>query len=102
MIDYIGASMEVNVDMAIRDEIRVKIQAGDISHTTFDKADKHCLNLLRYAVYPLWKSSNAFKEMLKANQVRDLVDFKESRGDNLKTAKAQLEAQISPMEVEDV
>jgi len=97
-----GSNLEINIDMNDRNEIRGKIESGSVTANVLDTADKYCVNLLRYSVFPLWKTSPGFKELLKKNNVKDIAEFKESRGDNLKTAKAQLESQIISMDIDGI
>jgi len=70
------AAMEINLDMELSEAIREKIDSNEISFDLWDKAETHCLNLLRYSVFPLWKSSPGFKDFLKKQKVNDLQEFR--------------------------
>lgn len=95
-----GANMEVNVDMTISEEIRARVKEGKFTMDLFDEAQKTCVNMLRFSVFPLWKSSNSFKELLRKHKAKDLTEFQAQKGDKLKNTKLQLQVRMS-MEVED-
>jgi len=94
--------MQININMALREEICHKIQAGNISTEMFNQADSHCLGLLQYSVFPLWKASHGYRELMRKANVKDIIEFKERRGDNLKTAHSQLKGhqQVVTLQVE--
>ena len=71
---------QVNLEMQMRRDITAKVEAGDITVSVFDGAEKHCLNLLRYSVFPLWKASGSFKDLLKKHKITEFCRGKTHSG----------------------
>jgi len=74
-----GSFCQINVDMNMRETIMEKIESQTVDRTIFDDAEKHALNLLRYSVMPLWKSTTEFKNALKKLKITDLQELKAKR-----------------------
>jgi len=74
-----ASKFELNLDMHVRSEIKRKVAAGEITHTLFDDAERHAVNLLRFSIFPLFKSSSALKDYLKKSNAKDILDVKQLR-----------------------
>ena len=88
---FLGSDLEVNLDMAAKEALREKLEAGQISTTMFDTAERQCLTLLRFSVFPLWKSSSDFKNLLKKNKVADISELRLVRSSTNNLPRAHLE-----------
>jgi len=86
---------ELNVDSHIREEIFERINASNINHDLFQGAEKQALVLLRYHVFPLWKSSGDYTSVLKELKVDSLADLI-----SLKKSSSNLLGSGSKMEME--
>jgi len=96
---FAGAICELNVDHLIRTSIRELIDKGEISSSMMDAAEKHCINLLRFSVFPLWKTSFGFKELMKKHKVRDITELRQGKPLARGVPRAHVEEQI---EVQDL
>ena len=66
---------QVNLDMSVRETIFETIEAGNIDYTLFNAPQAHALGLLRFSVFPLWKGSKEFKQLLQQLEVKDLKEL---------------------------
>lgn len=95
-----GAIYELNLDESVSADLKKRIQAGESSATLFDTAEKLCLNLLRFSVFPLWKSSKQFKDLLKKNKVKDLAEWRQNRGDAKTRPRSHFDEHVIAMDLE--
>jgi len=61
--------------MSVRETIFETIEAGNIDYTLFNAPQAHALGLLRFSVFPLWKGSKEFKQLLQQLEVKDLKEL---------------------------
>lgn len=66
---------QINVDMPVRESLFEKINEGKVDPDMFHEAEAHALSLLRYSVFPLWKASAEFKEILRKARIRDITEM---------------------------
>jgi len=71
-----GSKLEINLDMAMKQDLKSKVDAHNVTTSMFDHAEQQALNLLRYSIFPLWKSSSPLKEVLKKYGAKDIMDLK--------------------------
>ena len=74
-----GAPFQLNLEMSTRESIMTKMKKGEITPTILDAAEKHCLYLLRYSVFPLWKASGSYRDLLKKHKVSDLLELRRGK-----------------------
>jgi hypothetical protein len=74
----LGAMYELNLDHGDREKLKKEIGAGVFSPAMMDRADRHCTDLLRHSVFPLWKASKPVKEFLKRRKVNDIMELRTS------------------------
>ena len=75
-----GAKMEVNVCAKSRAEITTKIQEGIITATIFDSAESQVFILLRDGLFPRFRKSEAFLQMLTCKPVSANAGSSQKRG----------------------
>jgi len=67
--------MELNVDSAIKEAIMEKINLNAFPPDLFKEAEKAVGTLLRQSVYPLWISSQSFKQAFSKTGLKSIYDL---------------------------
>jgi len=87
----VNSLYQINIDVELLEKIAEEIKSEKVSSTTFDEAHKHCLNLLRYSVFRLWKEKHSYKALLKNYGVSELLELKNLTTKSIKKARKKLE-----------
>ena len=98
MRQHAGSRLEINIDMDLRSVLKERIDKADLSVDMFDRAERHCLDLLRFSVFPLWKDSFGFKDLLKKSRAKDLEELRQLRTKGKNLPRAHPETHTIEME----
>ena len=85
----VGSFCELNLDMNTREQILEEIENGTNLEKVFDQAERDAISLLRFSVFPLWKGTADFAEVLKSMNVTSLKEMKPSRSHEMMPSKSR-------------